>query len=389
MNALFGRGERQMAYSLSSRPCRWAFFLYAIVGGISLVKGPLAYAQGVWEFGAQRLMITAEAAGPLLQEAFGAAGLASAGVLARVGGVNLEGVAAVSPPSSDLSVTYNPGRPDGERLQITAWGHTYTSNIPDWELKPIALLANSKYTADVSLFGDGPDPEHYYYIQFHPALKNTLLGVRILQADIMLMDPKSLYAVPRLQGNVILGRGESLPSTVTSANAADKIIDLMALYPIQSWILTDINTQISFSQTSSGGHFSAAPYYYFWTSVANRLRFDRHLFKYVRNQTSNSDERSRINRALDNVRAAEQRVTEDTPPEALTEVTNKLRQKENLLSDLNPLVWHAVQITTEYTGLFRHIKQTNPAAWASFISQLRSVSISPSVETPTQWKRMD
>jgi len=51
----------------------------------------------VWEFGTQHLIVTDDAAVPLMERAFGAAGLARMGVLTRVGGVNLEGVAVVSP----------------------------------------------------------------------------------------------------------------------------------------------------------------------------------------------------------------------------------------------------------------------------------------------------
>lgn len=109
-------------------------FLICVLGSAALVAGAsLACAQAVWEFGAQRLMASADFAGPLTQRAFGAAGLASLGVLTRIGGVNIEGVALFTPPTSasSLSINYNPTMPDGQRLGITAWGVRYTFNIPD------------------------------------------------------------------------------------------------------------------------------------------------------------------------------------------------------------------------------------------------------------------
>lgn len=156
------------------------------------------------------------------------------------------------------------------------------------------MLADSEYTADISLFGNGPHRDNYYYIQYHPALNNTLLGLRILQADMMLIDPTELSAVPKLNGQVVLGLGEQLPSRAASQLAADQIRALLTGHPIQSWVLTDINTQTTVQKTSDGARINASPYYYFWTSAENNLD----ILKMLETQATTKIEKEQLNNAI-------------------------------------------------------------------------------------------
>jgi hypothetical protein len=381
-----------MARSFASRAGSRTLLACALTWIASIITASLASAQAVWEFGAQRLMVTAESAAPLVERAFGAAGLASMGVLTRVGGVNIEGVAAFNPPvaTADFAIHYNPANSDGKRLEIKAWGTTYTFNLPDWELKPLALLADSNYTADVSLFGDGPDRDHYFYIQYHPALKDTLLGLRILQADMMLIDPKDLSKAPKWNGRVVLGLGEQLPSADKSVAAATEIIKMTELYPIQSWVLTDINAQTVVEKSGTTISINAHPYYYFWTSSENRLHWQYDLLKEFEKRVSDETEKTKIESRLQEILdEAEKLISapQGSAPEALTEITTKLQKREQLLADLNPLVWHVVVDTAKYSAIFRYIKQHDPTDWAAFARQVRAIAISPAVKTPTEWKR--
>lgn len=242
-------------------PNRWLLILLFVLGIAGQVP---ASAQQAWDFGGHRFLITSHEAGPLLERAFGRAGLASMAILGRVGGINLEGTAVldVTLASQVPQLRYDPSQPDGSRLSVTVGGKVHHPWLPDWQLKPIALLADSQYTADVSLFGDGPDREHFFYVQFHPALKDTLLGLRLLQADVMLIDPDSLRHVPEFNGHAVLGLGEQLPDEVKSAEASTKLQEDMAHHPIQSWILTDIDAPIRVTQTTDKFSVFAKPYYY-------------------------------------------------------------------------------------------------------------------------------
>jgi hypothetical protein len=76
-------------------------------------------------------------------------------------------------------------------------------------LIPIVNYANSDYNAVVSLFGE-KTTEDTYDIVYHPAFENTLLGIRLLQADIIFFDLGETWQLPKLEGQTILGAGETL-----------------------------------------------------------------------------------------------------------------------------------------------------------------------------------
>ena len=86
--------------------------------------------------------------------------------------------------------------------------HDYSPFLPDWQLIPIAKYADdNEYNACVSLFGPKPTLSKYDII-YHKAFKNTLLGLRLFQMDILLKDLDSFWDIPQLGGQVILGTGE-------------------------------------------------------------------------------------------------------------------------------------------------------------------------------------
>lgn len=358
---------------------------------VLFLNGTLAHAQGAWEFGAQTLLVTADSASPLMQPAFGAPGLLSADILASVGGVDLEGVAVIDPAPNDLAISYHPENPDGQRLQITVWGATYDVTLPDWELKPIALLADSPYSADISLFGNGPDPDHFYYIQYHPALKNTLLGLRLLQADMQLMDPQDMSGPPKFDGKIILGLNEQLPSAADAAQAVKILSELMSVEPIQSWILTDINTRTTLSKSGTDGlDLTASPYYYFWTTPYERLDNRKSMLEALLSDETDPAKAAKMKTDLTAVEAQLSTFNTGNPPNApepVTEATDALKSHPDVLNALNPLVWNAVMDTAEFSALFRYYKAHYPVGWSNFLGSLQGVTPSPVIDTPTQWAR--
>ena len=129
----------------------------------------------------------------------------------RVGGVNFEGVVDLSAYTIDLD--YEEDNQDGSRAIVTIDGQKFTLPLHDWQLKPIVQYADSPYTAAVSIFGEGPDPDRYRYIDYHPAFEDTHLGARLLQADILLMDPITFSEAPTENGEKIYFAGEAQESS--------------------------------------------------------------------------------------------------------------------------------------------------------------------------------
>jgi len=88
-----------------------------------------------------------------------------------------------------IALTYVPQNEDGRRVLVNIDGREYVLPIYDWELRPIAFYANTDFYSCVSLFGQTDtgrtkrDVGAAYLPSFHPALKNTLVGLRLLQMD--------------------------------------------------------------------------------------------------------------------------------------------------------------------------------------------------------------
>jgi hypothetical protein len=369
----------------------WRLLTYALL--LSFGCQVTALAQQAWDFGGHSFLITAQHAAPLMERAFGRSGLTSMAVLGRVGGINLEGKAVLdaSLRGQPPQLRYEPAQPDGHRLSVTMNGVTYHPYIADWKLKPITLLADSPFTADVSLFGDGPDRNKYYYIQYHPALKDTLLGLRLLQADVMLIDPENLSRVPELGGRAVLGEGEQLPDEAKSRQAAMSIQDEMLDHPIQSWILTDINTSTQITIQDNRLKLQAAPYYYFWTTDQEKFRFQLKALKDSAAAATTQEEKNRVRAdavaLLLKLRSLEDHANDNEQPIALTDISNILAQQQTRLWDLNPTVWAAVLQTTRFAAFFRVVKSTDPLGWRAFVTRVSQVTIYPAVQTPTQWER--
>ena len=125
--------------------------------------------------------------------------------MGKVGGVAFQGVAQ---PSGDLqfsslTLQYIASNDDGRRLRAVFDADTAYAWLADWQLIPIARYADSPYHATISLFGER-STEDSYDIVYHPSLRNTLLGIRLLHADILLMNVSEYWRMPRFNGEIVL-----------------------------------------------------------------------------------------------------------------------------------------------------------------------------------------
>ena len=218
------------------------FFILLLIGNPSLAHG------GTWNLGNYQFL-DAPSSGPLLQTLQDRASLSSYSFVGGVGGVAFGALAFAESGSSPgkIDLTYNSQESDGKRLLIQIDKKLYHAPIYDWMLIPIARYADSQYNACVSLFGPRATKEIYDII-YHPALVNTLLGIRLLHADILFFDVNQTWQLPKYEGTVILGKGE-VASQKLDYNSARSIQSVMRKEMFQSWLLTDVGipVRIAFS----------------------------------------------------------------------------------------------------------------------------------------------
>ena len=220
-----------------------------------------------WTIGKFRLIIKPKANPPLTVRSSGRSSLQSYNFVGKVGGVNFEQVAVPDAETAAqiIELSYDKEALDGFRLVVKVSATTFRPQIADWLLIPIAEFAESDFTSATSLFGEGPDTDNFYYIKYHPAFKDSLLGMRLLQADILLMNPKHTSSLPKRNGQVVLGHGEFLPMKSPDNVTINTLAKLMNRQKATSWVLTDIDAPASFSIQNGEFRLRSFPYYYFWS----------------------------------------------------------------------------------------------------------------------------
>jgi hypothetical protein len=389
----------------------------------------------------------ARSAPPLQVKSEGMSSLRSFGFVGNVGGVAFECVAEASEEikGKRISFSYDPNRPDGRRLLVVIGDKSYEMSIPDWRLKPITLFADSEYTGVVSLFGEGPDREKYYYIQYHESFQNTLLGLRLLQADIIFIDLKHHWKLPEWNGKVVLGAGETMTNQEKAEQAAQRLSNTLRGKKWRSWVLTDIGTKATIAVKDGKLTISNSPYYYFWdmseaVETARQKKIDDHnqvvadlrakqraynelvglhrsevkgynavVGKY--NASNDPTERNNLktelsskmtsiqskkkkleamhaeikntNKGLDVLRAQ----INDLQVDEVPDLTSDIRQQEAYLLAYNPSVYHAYQQTAKFAALFRYAKKVSAPDWRRFVGQMKRLDISPEIQTPAAWAK--
>jgi hypothetical protein len=320
-------------------------------------------------------------------------------------------------------------------LVVQIGSATCLAEIPDWQLIPIARYADYTDNAVISLFGEYSNDQEYEVL-FHPAILNTLLGLRLLQADILLMNLELAGHLPTVAGRVILGEGELMPDPLLSNQAAVRISDVLQSAQFRSWVLTDDKIDIVFAPKDGFLSFSGGPYFYFWryTNSWDQLNMERakRVGSYnARAEALNrmvakyNDDVNRYNEWLEkqglvdeatfaklqqHVRETEVRLRADslsiaeletqlkadsvsiarldermeTEAQAVGGPTDNLKNRRKDLHELNPPAYTAAERTARYAALFRYVKRIHPEEWNAFLSSLRKVDIEPDIMTPNR-----
>lgn len=340
--------------------------------------------QESWDFGDKYKAYIQPPSAPLRVKMQSGTSLKSGTFVSKVGGVAFLQVAEPDESLMGLDIKYDyiNTNPDGNRLRIIANTDTVYPYIPDWQLIPIVKFANSEYNSCVSLFGPKTSPDTFD-ITYHPAFENTLIGIRLLQSDMALMDVETYWQLPTYNGQKILGLGEIESDKDTAINAARNIERLM-FGNYQSWVFTDDSIRVKFSVMNDNLVFTGYPYYYFWRTDLTHLIKERERIR----SRYESLENQKQGGLADKIILAEQEklakeynnINFNTICDETT--TNRLKDKYYLFLEFNQPVYSASLNVVHYSALFRYLKKTNSVSWTQFYNRVSSVHVSK-VKTPT------
>jgi len=323
----------------------------------------------------------------------------------RVGGISLEATAKLDPSLEGLALylEYAETKPDGSRLEIKIGDQKTTARLYDWQLVPIARFADSGLAGVVSLFGP-KNTEHEYHIVYHPAFKDTLIGMRLLQADILLMSLQNFSQLPTSNGRLILGPGEKPPQQKPISEATNSIQALLTVHNVDSWIITDVD-QVPIVKIHQGKlELKNEPYFFFWrVDHENYEEINRLKGEYNRQVTDYNQQVEKLKREFDTGETILGRRVLADIKKNLEELKNQISQKEPKLIPLDeakkavqakrptlislvPPVFVALDNTASFASFFRLVKQKNPDSWKLFLKELETVQYMK-VETPNIWDK--
>lgn len=377
-----------------------ASFSIGLIAAISSVS-QAAYQFSAYEFARNPARVDNQ----MRIEMSGRTALRSFRFVGRVGGVNFEGIVDLSGVST-VDIDYVATNPDGRRAIVNIDGAKFTIPLYDWQLKPIAEYADSPYTAVVSIFGQGPNLEKFRYIDYHPAFEDTHIGMRLLQADILLMDPITFSEAPSEDGKKVYMAGEARERSLQARLSTALLIhEFLSTDKFQAWVLTDTDVEPVFDEENGVLKVDLTPYYYFWrlNSFDNSASVDKYnsLVEKVRpllNAFEVAHQRNDVGRLQELTEILEPKLAEIEAlrdkiemfePEVIevANLTNKFREKYDVVRNSAPFIYHAVELTAQYAAFFRGVKAVDPVDWSDFVQELSEEIFLEPVETPNQFAR--
>lgn len=219
---------------------------------------------------------------------FSRAPMAFSAFARAVGGVAFTTKAASADGSSIERLLYDRTAPEGSRL--IAEMHRpdgsvgrYIIDAPDWIHVPLARFVASGSDAAVTLFGTLKDElaqeetreQGAMIANYHPALENTLLGLRLLQADMMAFEENATDLF-RDKGQYILGAKERAPSSEELRANAESFRKVNAWVKRQaerytSYVTGDIDSNVQYSISSGKLKLVGEPIWYCWRHNDEKL----------------------------------------------------------------------------------------------------------------------
>lgn len=346
---------------------------------------------------------------------------------------------SIAQPAGDapvaVTLAYDAEREDGRRLAVSmvdADGSVTTveAEIPDWQLVPIARFAASGHDGAVTLFGRLLDEEDdaeakeggYQIINYHPAFEGTLLGARLFQADVLMIEPHAGDLIETLSGE--LGHGEAPPDLIANHNALAQLYqELMPDgAPWVSYLVSDHRQTITFGAADDLLTLTGRPLWHTWRYEGTVAEVNARLAEI-------SDE---VNRSgvldqlwMEALAAMEAERADDAatlPPAAfdekwtdeyavarrqaifeesayalidaqasaemldvLTGFNDRISDRIESLGGVNPAVYTATVRTMRYAAFFRYVHALDPEGYRAFVQSLDEVAL-PAVGTATGYK---
>lgn len=341
--------------------------------------------------------------------------------LSGVGGVAFAAVASPVEPMSIRTLRYDHNAPDGKRLKIilsetlrgpgcAAPRSTVVAPVYDWQWIPLARFADSPSFKCFTLFGHLEDSAEekrhleggHRIVSYHSAFSHSLMGLRLMQADILLLYPDSSH-LPSEGGKEILGAGEppfNLAENDRALSALQTAVRRLPGGPFQSYVICDHKVDVKFSLSGGRLALTGEPYWYCWrnkarndadlvriNTQANRKADDR-LQEELRNaqrQLSAGEFQAKYSAAQVDARFSKL-FDEEASKSMLAEMkgysdalTAMVRQAEGG----NAHVYRALVKAMRYAAFFRHVRQTRPEAFKSLLESVRVKRTDPQVTTPS------
>ena len=172
---------------------------------------------------------------------------------------------------------------DGSRLRLQVdWPDGRTEEVVapifDWQLIPIARFADTETDSCFTLFGELSDPteriEGARVMNYHPAFVDTLMGLRLMQADIVLFDRNAIELPGETQSvgtdeeytEYLLGAGEAAPDIELITSSFDAMQDYIERLKLEaggisheSYVICDEDQKVAFDVREGLLTFSGHP----------------------------------------------------------------------------------------------------------------------------------
>lgn len=272
-----------------------------------------------------------------------------------------------------------------------------------------AKFADSTDTAALSLYGsaDTPDEIKYhkehmprFWVEYHPVLDDTLIGMMIFAADGMLVDAKPerlrditqsftnrktyFGEVPRFNNNKSLSASTTLKKMITKhyvlRSEHEKLSTYLGKQIIEFEKIKKESKKVKFAMTLKDD-----------INRFKQIQSDYKKYKwstYMMNDVS-SNFRFNIDNGILNIDGAPNYHFGVSEGKNFTEtyiVTNLLIKNRSLLNDLNPFIYSSVDKFSKLVSFFNYVEKNDPNEWKSFILELRNKDFSlPVIDTPAAW----
>lgn len=342
----------------------------------------------------------------------------SYGFLGSVGGVAFGGVAEGEKGWSATDLHYDAARVDGNRLVVNLKGPAgakrMTLPVYDWAFVPIARFAATDDVACFTLFGQLDDAAEQSLrtqrggrvLAYHSAFRDTLMGLRLMQSDLLIIDP-SACDLPKERGRYFLGPREQLllkggaPDVARNQAAFRAVGTVLARAPakFQSYVVCDAGQEVKFHVQGKDLVMTGDPSWYCWRSRISDQKTLQDLQRTAFNKAQDKwkpvwdrELNSLGSQAFERKWPQEKRQAElqslvdqtisanviQPMPELSDQVSAEVWKQDGV----NPVVAQALRTTMRLSALFRHVRRADPKGYERFVESLRNVRASQDVATP-------